>query len=141
MKLYSLKELEALAIEQFKNYPNEKQLFASSDGQFFFEENRANLHAKAKDLTVYPFRSISANDTDKIEDVDVFADLNAKECIKLINDQTDPLIIEQWLEVEKKGKQRATVVSAIESKTKAITEEKAESPKTEDSTTEASKTE
>lgn len=52
MKRYSKNQLEQKAKEKFKEYPKTKKLYATSDGQFFLESNRADLHVKGKKLSV-----------------------------------------------------------------------------------------
>ena len=47
-KTYSKAELEKKAKDVFKEYSNANSLFATTDGQFFLDQNRANLHAGAK---------------------------------------------------------------------------------------------
>ena len=47
-KSYSKTELTEHSKAVFKNYPTVKVVFATTDGQFFLDENRANLHATAE---------------------------------------------------------------------------------------------
>ncbi|WP_438710857.1 hypothetical protein ACSTS3_19660 [Aquimarina muelleri] len=47
-KSYSKSELKEQSKEVFKHYPTAKVAFATTDGQFFLNENRANLHATAE---------------------------------------------------------------------------------------------
>jgi hypothetical protein len=47
-KSYSKSEIKEQSKEVFKNYPTAKVAFATTDGQFFLSENRANLHATAE---------------------------------------------------------------------------------------------
>ena len=51
-KTYSKAELEKKAKDVFKEYPSAKSLFATTDGQFFLDKNRANLHAGAKEMSL-----------------------------------------------------------------------------------------
>lgn len=53
MKQYSLIELLQQAAEHFENLKADK-LYATGDGQFFLDENRALLHATPNKLRVYP---------------------------------------------------------------------------------------
>lgn len=53
MKQYSLKELKSKASEHFAKL-KVNTLFATSDGQFFLEENRAMLHATPNKLSMFP---------------------------------------------------------------------------------------
>lgn len=53
-KTYSKAQLEEKAQSVFEQYPNEKRVFATVDGNIFLSENFAYMHAGAKG-TVYPF--------------------------------------------------------------------------------------
>lgn len=54
-KTLSESELKELAQGVFEQFPNAKEVYATSDGNIFLSENRANLHA-GKDGNVYPFK-------------------------------------------------------------------------------------
>lgn len=49
---FTKSELGAMAKETFKRLKNTKELYASEDGQIFFTENDAKLHAKRRGLEV-----------------------------------------------------------------------------------------
>lgn len=67
MKKYSLKELQEMAKAHFDALAVNK-LYATSDGQFFLNAGRANLHAGAS-LTVYPIeKEESAQEADVQKD-------------------------------------------------------------------------
>lgn len=49
--LLTTTELEAVAVQFFEDYPNHQDVYVTEDGQSFFEENRAIMHADDKGLT------------------------------------------------------------------------------------------
>ena len=49
--LLTTTELEAVAVQFFEDYPNHQDVYVTEDGQPFFEENRAIMHADDKGLT------------------------------------------------------------------------------------------
>lgn len=53
MKQYSFKELHENAMLHFENL-NVDRLYATSDGQYFANQNRAELHANSNKLSVIP---------------------------------------------------------------------------------------
>lgn len=63
--------LEAVAAQFFLDYPNRDEVFITEDGQPFFEENRAILHADNKDLSYQRwarnFQEITEQETKMIE--------------------------------------------------------------------------
>ena len=52
MKQYSKTQLKEKAKDIFKSCPDAETLYATSDGQFFLEQNRADLHADENKLQV-----------------------------------------------------------------------------------------
>lgn len=52
---YSESQLKELANGVLEQFPNAKEVYATSDGNVFLSENRANLHA-GKEGKVYPFK-------------------------------------------------------------------------------------
>lgn len=116
MKTISKKELAVKAAEVLKMYPNQKEVFATTDGQVFLDKNRAELHAKPNKLQAYPFDrfGVSAESSDAPE-----YDKNAKDTI------ADVRVLEtvEELEVLKTGEGRKTVLASIEDRLKELAEE------------------
>lgn len=63
MKRYSLKELLEMANDIFKKL-NVEKVFATNDGQFFVEENRALLHATPNKLSVFELKACDASEVE-----------------------------------------------------------------------------
>lgn len=53
MKTLSKTALNEKAVPVFKVHPNATVLYATSDGQFFLNKNRAELHANGNKLSVH----------------------------------------------------------------------------------------
>ncbi|MFD2566081.1 hypothetical protein [Pseudotenacibaculum haliotis] len=107
MKTYSKTQLEELAKEKFKQYPKADALYATSNGQFFLMENRAQLYAKGKNLSVVKIDNPGTASQDLPEG-------NAKDVIKAVESIEDPKTLEAWLKSEQDGDDRKTVKAAIE---------------------------
>ncbi|MFY0714124.1 hypothetical protein J1D01_10635 [Seonamhaeicola sp. NFXS20] len=110
-KTYSKAELEKKAQAVFKNYPKAKKVFATTDGQFFLDQNRANLHAGAKG------KVIEINDV--IEEETEDTSIKPKSAEALINEAKSIETIEAVeaaKEVETKGKNRSTVIAAYDAR-------------------------
>lgn len=111
-KTYSKAELEKKAQAVFKDYPKANKVFATTDGQFFLDENRANLHAGAKGKVI----EISNDGTDE-DNAD--NSNKPKSAEALINEaKTIETIeaVEAAKEVEAKGKNRSTVIAAYDAR-------------------------
>lgn len=107
-KEYSKSELETLAkATVFKNFPNAKVAFATIDGQFFLEENRANLHAKAKGK-VFTIE----NENENPIQLDKKKKLTADELIAEAKSFQSINEVETAQAIELDGKKRKTVLEA-----------------------------
>lgn len=54
-KVYTSETLTAVAVQFFNDYPSHTEVYITEDGQPFFEENRAILHADNKELSYQRF--------------------------------------------------------------------------------------
>ena len=74
-KIFNKMELEAVAAQFFLDYPNRDEVFITEDGQPFFEENRAILHADNKDLSYQRFikneQSLEETNSQRGEDINL----------------------------------------------------------------------
>ena len=111
---YSNEELQQIAKDTFEQFPAANKLFATSDGNCFLNENHAELHA-GKDGKVFPFDREPAKPADgKSEEP---KGLNAQDTIKAIK------AVEKLEDLEPfKADTRASVIKALEDKTKQLTE-------------------
>lgn len=108
-KTYSESELKENQVKAaFKQYPDAKKVFATTDGNVFLNENRANLHAGAKG-TVFTFEKAAKQDTNK--------QLNATDTISAI-DACETLEALKAFE----GDERKTVIEAYNKKREALAE-------------------
>lgn len=65
-KKYSKSELEKLSNDYFSNNPDVANVFCTTDGQIFQEENRAELHAKSEDkMAVFGFTNPKEAEVEK----------------------------------------------------------------------------
>lgn len=112
-KTYSKADLEKKAQGVFKDYPKADKVFATTDGQFFLDENRANLHAGAKGKVIEianegTSEGESTKDTIKPKSAeDLITEAKAIETIDLV---------EVAKEIEAKGKNRTTVIAAYDAR-------------------------
>lgn len=111
-KTYSKAELEKKAQEVFKNYPKAKKVFATTDAQFFLDQNRANLHAGAKGKVIEVVNDVIEEDTQdtSIKPKSAEALINEAKSIETIE------AVEAAKEVEAKGKNRSTVIAAYDAR-------------------------
>lgn len=86
-KTYSESELKGLAEKVFEQYPNQNEVFATSDGNVFLMKNRAELHAGSKG-NVYPIKRevktevVELNAADSIKAIVNAENLEALEAFK-----------------------------------------------------------
>lgn len=113
-KVYKKSELEALAKETFKQYPDAKKVYATVDGNVFLSENRANLNAGKKG-TVFTFENAISQEEKQAENDDKKASDVQPKAVEQIADINLATTLED-LEVFKSD-ERATVVKALEAKT------------------------
>ena len=117
MKRYSKVELQEAAKPHFEKLKVNK-LYATTDGQFFLLENRANLHAKSS-LTVYKLENEEQaapqgeNTTEKQPTV--------KELLEQLERIDDLETLNDMLLTEIAGQNRSTAVKSIEAKIAHLT--------------------
>lgn len=115
---YSKAELQEAAKKHFKKLGVNK-LYATTDGQFFLLENRANLHA-GKNLTVYkleqesePEQGQPARKAEKQPTV--------KELLEQVDRIDDLATLTEMLHTEVAGQNRSTAVKSIEARIASLT--------------------
>lgn len=112
-KTYSKAELEKKAQGVFKDYPKANKVFATTDGQFFLDENRANLHAGAKGKVIEIANDGGSEDKtskDGVKPKSAEALITEAATIETID------LVEVAKEVEAKGKNRSTVIAAYDAR-------------------------
>lgn len=107
MKLLTLSELKENAKEHFNRLQVNK-LFATTDGQFFLMENRAQLHAGTGNVHRIDNEEPAENPESKTPEMTV-KELTAK--VALMEDINE---VQHLLLAEIAGPNRATAVKAIE---------------------------
>ncbi|WP_166964611.1 hypothetical protein [Yeosuana marina] len=109
-KTYSKAELEKKAQDVFKDYPKADKVFATTDGQFFLDENRANLHAgaKGKVIEIANEDTSESNDTNKPKNAEAL--ITEAKTIETID------LVESAKDIEAKGKNRSTVIAAYDAR-------------------------
>lgn len=118
MNTFSKKQLNEKALPVFKEHPNAPVLYGTSDGQFFLNKNRADLHASANKFTVH---DIEAPQPPKGEEAEMQDDgLTVKEIKELVDGTADKAQLEQLLEDERNGENRKTAIAAIEARLKEL---------------------
>ena len=116
MKSYSKEDLEKQAQKVFNKYPSTEVLYATTDGQFFLQENRAQLHASNKSLGL---PKIITRDLNNIEVAEVTEEkgLSVKELKTLVKATNDNATLEKMLEKENNTEApRKTAIEAIEAR-------------------------
>lgn len=110
-KTYSESELKENQVKDaFKQYPDAKKVFATTDGNVFLEENRANLHAGAKG-TVFTFEKVESAEqetTKKLTAAEIIAGIEACETLEALK--------------AFEGDERKTVIEAYNKKSEALAE-------------------
>jgi hypothetical protein len=103
MKRYSKNQLEQKAEGIFKKYPLATKLYATSDGQFFLEENRADLHVKGKKLSVVKVEKPiePSNPEGKENTGDEKQTISIKDLKPIVKAMTDKEALTKMLEEEK----------------------------------------
>jgi hypothetical protein len=105
-----------VADDVFKRYPNEKEIFVTSDGQAFFNEVHAKNHSlknrTGKKLEIFFFQKEDAK-TDNAGGADK---ITAKGLIAQIAAATDAEQVTAILETENAGEKRKSVIDAAEKK-------------------------
>jgi len=118
----SLEELQKEAQEYFNRF-NVRKLFATSDGQFFLLQSRADLHAR-NNLTVYPIeREDEVAEESKKQEA-----LSVKQLIEKLAGMNSLSDVQKLLNAEVSGSNRKTAVAAIEARCREIVE--AQEPRT-----------
>ncbi len=115
-----MSKYQAKADKVFNDYPKAKEVFVTSDGQGFLNENRAKLHATSlKDKAVYDFQKKGVENVTK-EPVE----LTVKDLQDFARDSSDIPVLQKMLEDEKaKGEEaRKGAISALETRIKTLQE-------------------
>ena len=103
-------ELQAIAEDVFKRYPDKDKVFVAADGQAFFEEHAAKNHGlknrTRKEIEITTFLR-------KVDKPDVFKK-NAKEVTDEILAATTIDAVQAIWDTEKEGENRKTVTEAAE---------------------------
>ena len=103
-------ELQAIAEDIFKRYPDKDKVFVSADGQAFFEEHAAKNHGlknrSGKEIEITTFLR-------KVDKSDV-SQKNVKEVMAEILAATTINAVQTILNTEKEGENRKTVTEAAE---------------------------
>jgi hypothetical protein len=121
-KTYSKSELAKKAVDVFKTYPTAEKIFASNDGQFFLEENRAALHAKSLKKGQY-FEIENEGEAS----ADNSKDSKSKSAEDLIADAKDietTEAVEAAIVLETEGKNRKTVLAAYDARIQELKADK-----------------
>jgi len=116
MKTYSLNELNERAKEHFDQLQVNK-LFATSDGQFFLMENRAQLHAGKG--TVHKIKN--EEPSEGIKPTEEEKPTTVKELLVQIEQIEDVTTLNDMLMAEISGQNRSTAVKSIEAKIAHLT--------------------
>ena len=134
MKQYSKTQLKEKAKEVFNAYPDAKTLHATSDGQFFLEQNRAQLHADENKLQVVEIEKdwdASAGSAQGTSTGSVTSDdegehhISVEELHERVKACTDTAELKKLLQEEQKTeKPRKTAVSCLEKRLKELETEK-----------------
>lgn len=112
MKTFSKKELTEKAAPVFKNHPKAGVLYATTDGQFFLNKNRRDLHANASNLGIYDIsRDESPLTPEGGTEPKLPSVAKLKDLVAEIDDEDE---LSALLETEKNGENRKTAVAAIE---------------------------
>ena len=139
MKTYNRTELTEMSAKVFAQFETTHTLYATSDGQFFIQEDRAKLHARGNaKMSIYeierpeqkkvvPLNEDQDSDKDTVtdpkDDLTPKSELlkgNAKTAIKAIKEVKDKDALIDLLNDEKASKNRSIVVEAIEEILKAF---------------------
>lgn len=111
MKTFSKKELNAKAAPVFKEHPNASVLYGTSDGQFFLNKNRAELHASANKLSVHGIEAPSPQRGEITKEPE--GSMTVDEIRELAEGTADKTVLEHLLNDERNGKNRKTAIAAI----------------------------
>ncbi|WP_417366888.1 hypothetical protein [Flavobacterium beibuense] len=109
MKTYSTSELKEKANEVFAQYPTVNEVYATPDGNVFIQKNRAELHAKQKDIRVKPFERELKGDSKatKTETVQAVERPNVTDTQKLIDAVTTLEGLDEYRQDDRKTVQKA----------------------------------
>jgi len=146
MKKYSKTQLKEKAKDIFKSYPDATTLHATSDGQFFLEQNRAQLHADENELQVIEIEknwdtstgsaqgtsasSVQGTSTGSATssvtgDAEDEHHISVEELQEKVKACTDVAALKKWLQQEQKAeKPRKTAVACLEKRLKELETEK-----------------
>ena len=121
MKTLSKAELKAKAAKIFGENTG-SVIYAVSDGQMFFNKNRAELDANSgkEKLAVYDFARQDVEDSKSTTKEDDGHSVD--ELKELVAQTSDFAQLDKLLEDEKAGKNRKTAIAAIEARIKELKE-------------------
>ncbi|CDF80573.1 hypothetical protein BN863_28610 [Formosa agariphila KMM 3901] len=111
-KTYSKADLQKKAQGVFKSYPDADKLFATTDGQFFLDQNRANLHAGAKGKVIEVENDAVLESTE----TKTGKTLKAEDLIANAKDIETIEAVEAAIVQETEGKNRTTVLAAYDAR-------------------------
>lgn len=119
-KTFSKEQLVKKAQGEFKNYPKAKSLFATEDGNFFLDSNRAKLHAgtKLKMVEIENENFINnqpVNEPEKVKPANHKDLINESKTLETVEEVVAKLSIEQSLE-----KPRPSVVKAYKERIEVL---------------------
>lgn len=124
MKTYSKNQLEKKATGIFEKYPLAQKIYATSDGQFFLDENRADLHVNGKKLSIVKIEkpitdSASDDDNNGQSGKESISIKNLKPIVEGINDTA---VLNQMITDEQAGEKRVTAIKLFEARIVKIDE-------------------
>jgi len=103
----------------FKKHNTDK-IFATTDGQYFLDHNRAHLHARSKKkMKVYELEASDLKEQDDKGNSEIHL-LNAKTTIAAIKTIQDVEKLNTFLTEETEGKNRKSVIEAIENQIESL---------------------
>lgn len=117
-KTYSKTDLEKKVDAFFKTHPSALEAHATTDGYFFLNKNRANLHAGPKG-NVFTFE----NENNQDNEADKPKKQSASELINSVAKIEGLDVLNKILDLEVAGKNRTTVVDAVTKRIEALTKE------------------
>ncbi len=128
MKRYSKTQLKEQATEVFEQYPNTEALYATSDGQFFLKQNRADLHANENKLSVMTIEKDWKTDSAKDETEKKPAHpVSVKVLQAKVKDTSDVEELKRWLKEEQALEHpRKTAFACLEERIKELEEQNTE---------------
>jgi len=116
---FSKKELREKAAKVFQENTG-SVIYATSDGQMFFNKNRAELHANSskEKLAVYDFARADMEEETQEEDFEKLASIAVlKKQLPEMNDFSE---LKEMLSIELNGEKRKTAVTIIDARIKEL---------------------